>query len=60
MLISYLRYGAAEANRDQGSKLHHLEEQEAEAEAECQGVEEVTNCADHLKKKSKKNYCKNR
>ena len=41
LLATDLGDGAAEADRDEGPELHHLEQQEAETEAECQGVQEV-------------------
>ena len=47
-LTAYLRDSSAQTHRDQGPQLHHLEEEEAETEAEGEGVEEVSEGADDL------------
>ena len=44
----YLRDGAAQPDRDEGAELHHLDQQQSEAEAEGQRVEEMAESADDL------------
>ena len=46
--MSHLRNRAAKSDRDQGPELHHLEQQQTEAEAEGERVEEVPDCADYI------------
>ena len=44
----YLGDGAAQPDRDEGAQLHHLDQQQPEAEAEGQRVEEMAESADNL------------